>query len=96
MTGNPQRNITQYVVTVSSEDGMEQQVVVAPAEAAAVYTITGLQPATTYDIGVYIVINTVGQGEQTYDFRVPSLVITTREYSNVCVCLTLISPYLFL
>ena len=80
LTGNPQRNITQYVVTISSQDGGHSQVVYVPAEADAVYLIAGLQPSTTYDIEMDFVIDTEGQGEQMYDLGVSSLTVTTCTY----------------
>ena len=83
LTGNPQRNITYYAITISSQDGEDQQFASVPAE-AAVYNITGLQMATTYDIGINVVIDTEGQGEQTYDLGVPPFIVTTREYSDIC------------
>ena len=56
-----------------------------PAEADAVYIITGLQPVTTYDIQIDVVIDTEGQGEQTYDLGVPPLIVTTREYTSMLI-----------
>ena len=82
LTGNPQRNITYYAVTISSQDGEVQESVSIPAEAAAVYTITGLQMATTYNFGINVVIDTEGQGEQTCDLGVPPFIVTTREYNK--------------
>ena len=72
---NPQRNITQYVVTVSPQDGGDAQVVLVPAEAGAEYIIAGLQPVTPYDINVNVVINTEGQGDKTYDIGVLPLTV---------------------
>ena len=79
LTGNPQRNITQYAVTISSQDGRHQEDVFIPAEDIAVYNFRSLQPATTYNIKVNIVIDTAGQGEQTYDIGVSPLIVTTCE-----------------
>ena len=84
LIGNPQRNITYYAIEIGSQDGGNQQVVFVPTEDTDVYTITGLQPAITYDIDVYVVIDTEGQGEQTYDLGIPPIIATTRKYSNVC------------
>ena len=82
MTGYPQRNITQYAVSISSQDGGEQEVALVPAEAGSntVYTATDLQPATIYDIEFNVVIDTEGQGERTYDLGISSLIVSTRKY----------------
>ena len=79
LTGNPQRNITQYAVTISSQDGGHQEVVFIPAEDVAVYDFEGLQPATTYNFEINVVIYTAEQGEQTYNLGVPPLTVSTRK-----------------
>ena len=80
LTGNPQRNITQYAVTISSQDGIESKVLYVPAEDVAMCTLTGLHSATTYDIEIHVIIDTEGQGDQTYDLGINPLIVTTREY----------------
>ena len=76
LTGNPHRNITQYVVTVSPQDGGDAKVVFVPAEAGVVGMVTGLRLPNTFDIGIEVVIDTEGQGEQTYDIGVPVITVT--------------------
>ena len=84
LTGIPHRIITHYVVTVVDRDRGDSLVNYVLAEAGIVYNITGLRP-TKYDIKVEHVIDTDGQGEQTYDLESPLLSVTTTssEY-NVC------------
>ena len=77
LMGNPQRNITYYEVTLTPRNGGTTQVVFVPAEAGAVYTVTKLRYLTTYDIEVNPVINTEGQGEQTYSMEVHSVTANT-------------------
>ena len=83
MTGSPQRNIRQYVVTISSQDGGDRQVVLIPPETLGVHTITGLQSTTTYYVVINVIIDTDGQGERTYDLGIPSLTVTTRKHSKL-------------
>ena len=79
LTGNPQRSITKYAVTLTPKNGGDSEVVFVPAEADAVHMFTSLQHNTTYNIEIGVVIDTVikGQVEQTYDIGVPLLTITT-------------------
>ena len=78
LTGIPRRVIIQYVVTVVPRDGGDSQVVFVPAEDGIMYNITGLK-RTTYDIIVEYIIDTDGQGQQTYDLRSPLLTVTTTS-----------------
>ena len=91
LTGNPHRNITQYVVKVSSQDGGDPQIVFVPAEVGVVGIVTGLRLPNTFDIGTKVVINTEGQGEQTYDIGVPVFTVTpvAGKYSNINLSLIL-------
>ena len=84
LRGNPNRNITQYLVKVSPRDGGDQQVVFVTPEVSAVVIVTGLNLLNTFDIGTEVVIDTEGQGEQTYDIGVPVITVTsaTRKYSK--------------
>ena len=77
LTGNPPRNITQYAVTVSPQDGGNPHVQFVPAKAGAVCFITNLQTTMAYDIKVEVVIDTERQGEQTYDIGPPQFTVTT-------------------
>ena len=77
LTGDLQRTITQYAVTVTPEDGDPLDTVVVPAEAGTVYTIDNLTPDTAYDIQISVVIDTERQGEETFDIGAPSLSATT-------------------
>ena len=80
LTGKPQRLITQYAIKIIQKyNGGNLQVALVPAEGDAMYVITNLQPATTYDIEVNVVIDTEGQGEQPFDLGVPFLTVTTSE-----------------
>ena len=80
--GNPQRNITQYAVTIRPRDDGTLQAVHVPAEAGLSYVVTGLQPVTTYDIEVNVVIDTKGQGKQTYDLGIPLITVNTPAPSK--------------
>ena len=79
LTGKPNRNITQYAVTVSPQDGGGSQVAFVPAEIDAVCIITDLRLHTTYDIKIDVIIDTEGQGEQTYDIGSPLFALTTKS-----------------
>ena len=80
LTENPHRIITQYAVKVVPQGGGDPQFAVVPAEIDVVCVITGLQLSTTYDIKVDVVIDTEGQGEQTYDIgSLPFNLTTTSE-----------------
>ena len=83
LTGKPNRNITQYAVTISQDSG-DSQVAFVPAAIDAVYFIRDLRLHTTYDIKIDVIIDTEGQGEQTYDIGQPLFAVTTRsEYCRV-------------
>ena len=92
LTGSLQRNITKYEVTRTPRDGRDSQAVFVLAEANATYILTDLQPGTTYDIEVKVVIDTAtkGQGELAYDIGIPTLTIATGMYYNI-----LISSYIY-
>ena len=85
LLGNPQRSITQYEVTTVQRNDGRSQIVFVIAEAGAVYTITSLQSPMAFDIRINVVINTEGQGEQSYDIGVVSLggEITCADISSV-------------
>ena len=81
LTGNLQRAITQYAVTVVSEDDTPLYPVFIPAEAGIGFTFYNLEPGTAYDIHISAVIDTENQGEVTFDIGEPSLSSTTcKEY----------------
>ena len=82
LTGSPRRNITQYAVTISRRDGEAPKVVYIPAEAGTVYAVTGLQKLSTYDIEVDVVIDTEGQGKQTYDLGISLITVNTPAPSK--------------
>ena len=85
LTGNPHRDITQYAVTISSRDGGDSQNVLVPAEAGVVVNVTGVRLPNIFDIGIEVVIDTEGQGEQTYDIGVPVITVTPAapgKYNN--------------
>ncbi len=82
LSGNPQRQITEYAVTVAPQDGGPSQTVYVPAEEGAEYTITGLMPGTMYSVDVGVVVDTDGQGELTYDIDVPPLNVNTSKAVN--------------
>ena len=89
LIGNPHRYITQYEVTVSPRDGGNPQVALVPAEAGVVVIVTGLRLPNTFDIGIDVVIDTEGQGEQTYDIGVPVITVTPAgpgKYNNIKQC----------
>ncbi len=77
LSGDIPREITQYAVTVTPQDGGPSQTVYVPAEGGAEYTITGLMPGTAYDIDIEVVIDTDGQGEVEYDIGIPAQEVTT-------------------
>ena len=79
LTGDPQRAITQYAVTLTPQNGGEPITTFSPAEAGSEATFTGLEPETTYDIQINAVIDTEGQGEETFDIGVPLFSETTCE-----------------
>ena len=79
LTGNPHRIITQYAVKILPQVGGDPQVFFVPAEIDAVCVITGLHLSTTYDIKVDVVIDTEGQGEQTYDIGSLPFNLTTAS-----------------
>ena len=78
LLGSPHRNMTQYAVTVSPQDGTESRIVFLPAE-ARVFVIAGLHLPNTFDIETEVVIDTEGQGVQTYDIGVPMI---TGKYTG--------------
>ncbi|XP_072032689.1 uncharacterized protein [Amphiura filiformis] len=78
LESNPARNIAQYAVTLTPQDGGPSQTVYVPAEAGTNYTITGLTPETMYDIETRAVIETEGQEEpESYDLGIPPITVET-------------------
>ncbi|XP_072031301.1 uncharacterized protein [Amphiura filiformis] len=93
LSGDIQRQITQYAVTVTPQDGGPSQTVYVPAEVSSEYTITGLMPGTTYNVDIGAVINTDGQGELVYDIgtspqRIETISAMTTEASITDVSIT--------
>ena len=80
LTSEPPRNITHFAVTLTPRDGGDAITVYAPAEAGTSLDITGLTPETEYHIEVMVVIDTEGQGEETYDLRIPILTVITGKF----------------
>ena len=76
LLGSPHRNITQYAATIIPQDGKKSRIVFVPAKAGVVVNVTGLQLPNTFDIRIDVVIDTEGQGEQTYDIGVPMVTVT--------------------
>ena len=94
LTGYPRRNITRYSVAINPQSGGDRQVVFVPAEAGVFKIISNLQNTTVYDIKVSTVINTEGQGEQTYDIGSQVFTLTTTsEYYNDCTNIRRMSFY---
>ena len=79
LTGDLPRAITQYAVTLTPRDGGSPISTFAPAEAGTSLRVTGLKPETEYDVEVMAVIDTEGQGEETYDLGIPILTIETSK-----------------
>ena len=79
LQGDIPRNITQYAVTLTPQDGGPPITILVPAEPGASLEVTGLTPETAYDVDVMAVIDTEGQGEQTYNLGIPSILIETGE-----------------
>ena len=77
MTGELRRNITQYEITLTPQDGGDLITVYAPTEAGTSIEVPGLTPETEYDIQVKVVIETEGQGEESYDLGIPPMTIET-------------------
>ena len=73
------RNITQYAVTLTPQDGGDPITAFVPAEAGGEVTIPGLEPETTYDVLVEAVIDTVGQGEEIFDLGFTPMTVATGE-----------------
>ncbi len=84
LSGDIPREITQYAVTVTPQDGGPSQTVYVPAEEGVEYTVTGLMPGTTYDIDIEVVIDTDGQGEVEYDIGVERQTVTTGKEQSIC------------
>ena len=80
LTGAPQREITQFAVTFTPQDGGPPVTMYFPAEEGTPFTADGLSPETAYDVEVGVVIDTEGQGEETYDLGIPPLTIETGIY----------------
>ena len=79
LAGDLVRNITQYSVTLTPQDGGDPITVFVPAEAGGEVTIPGLEPETAYDVLVEAVIDTAGQGEETFDLGFTLMTIETGE-----------------
>ena len=80
LTGDLQRAITQYAVTVKPEDGDGLSYIV-PAQAGTGFIFNLLEPDTVYDVQISAVIYTERQGEVTFDIGTPSLNATTCKKS---------------
>ena len=78
LLSEPPRNITQYAVTLTPQDGGSSISVFVPAQASTSYEVTGLKPETSYDIDVFPVIDTKGQGEATFDMGIALSVQTSK------------------
>ena len=81
MEGDIPREITQYSITATPQDGGPSVTFYVLAEEGASITVSDLDPETAYDIKVSAVIDTEGQGEETFDLGLPSLSITTGMFS---------------
>lgn len=79
LAGDLTRNITQYAITLTPQDGGPPQTFTVPAEAGTEYELTGLMPETMYEIQIDAVINTDGQGEEVYDIGIPQINIETSK-----------------
>ena len=79
LPGDLQRAITQYAVTVKPVNGGPSKTVSFPAEAGTDFTVTDLDPETTYDIQYSAVIDTEGQGEEIFDLGATTLSATTTN-----------------
>ena len=79
LAGDLKRNITQYAITLTPQDGGPPQTFSVPAEAGTEYELTGLMPETTYELQINAVINTDGQGEEIYDIGIPQINVDTGE-----------------
>ena len=80
LTSELPRNITQFAVTLTPRDGGDPITVYTPAEAGTSLDVPGLTPETEYDIEVMAVIDTEGQGEETYDLGIPILTVNTGKF----------------
>ena len=79
LAGDLERSITQYAVTLTPQDGGDPITVLVPAEAGSEGTVSGLEPETTYDVLVEAVIDTPGQGEETYDLGFTPMTVGTSK-----------------
>ena len=57
LKGDPPREITQYAVTATPQDGGPSETFYVPAEEGASITVSDLDPETAYDIKVSAVID---------------------------------------
>ena len=73
LLGSPQRSITRYEVTTVQRDGGGSQIALVTAESGVIYTVSSLHSPMGFDFRTNVVINTEGQGEQSYDIGVPPL-----------------------
>ena len=81
LTGEPERIITQYAVTLTPQDGGDPITVFVPAEVGSEVTVPGLKPETTYEVLVETVIDTAGQGEEIYSLGADPITIETSEFN---------------
>ena len=83
VTGDLERSITQYAVTLTPQDGGDPISVFVLAEVGAIVTIRDLESGTTYEVAVNAVIHTAGQGEETYDLGfTPMIVEISKLHHN--------------
>ncbi len=77
LDSDPPRNITEYALTFTPEDGGPPETVFIPAEAGN-FTVPGLQPETVYELDIAPVIVTEGQTEPgIYNLGQPPLDLET-------------------
>ena len=82
LAGDLDRNITQYAVTLTPQDGGDPITVFVPAEAGSEVTVSGLEPETIYDVKIEAVIDTAGQGEETYDVGFTPMSVETSKFNT--------------
>ena len=80
LTGDIERSITQYAVTLTPQDGGDPITVFVPAEAGSEVTVPGLEPETTYEVLVESVIDTAGQGEEIYNLGGDPFTVETSKF----------------
>ena len=79
LVGDLERNITQYAVTLTPQDGGDPITIFVPSGTGSEVTVQDLEPETTYDVKVEAVIDTAGQGEETYDLGFTPMTVETSK-----------------